>query len=130
MSAASPIRLSAELARLPPVAKAQRRAARYRALYGSRRWSPCRRAWPTTCTASIRHRAKRIRTIANPFDFAAIRTLAAEPCPARPAEPYILHVGRFARKSATTCCSPPSPHSAMSQRLVLLTPPDACASMR
>jgi hypothetical protein len=69
------------------------------------------------------------RVIGNPFDFAAIRMLAAEPCPAAAnAEPYILHVGRFARKSATTCCSPPSPDSILPHRLVLLTPPDAAGS--
>jgi glycosyltransferase involved in cell wall biosynthesis len=73
------------------------RLERYRTLYGGaaagRRLTA---AWPRTLPATSASMHKRIRTIANPFDFAAIRALAAEPCPLRPAEPYLLHVGRFA----------------------------------
>ncbi|WP_409421647.1 glycosyltransferase [Pseudaeromonas sp. ZJS20] len=39
-----------------------------------------------------------MQTIYNPFDLAHIQALAREPQPALPAEPYLIHIGRFARQ--------------------------------
>ena len=116
--------LSAEIARLP-AAKAQRRAERYRALYGSRRLVAVSQGVAADMQAGFGVAHERLRVIANPFDFVAIRALAAEPCPARPAGPYILHVGRFAAQKRhdlllAAFAKPDLPHT-----LVLLTPPDA-----
>jgi glycosyltransferase involved in cell wall biosynthesis len=116
--------LSAEIGRLPP-AKAPRRAARYRALYGARRLVAVSQGVAADLQAHFGIDAGQVRVIANPFDVAAIRALAAEPCPQRPATPYILHVGRFAAQkrhdlllAAYAGANPP-------QQLLLLTPPDA-----
>jgi glycosyltransferase involved in cell wall biosynthesis len=68
--------------------------------------------------------AGRIRTIANPFDLAAIRALSTEPCPARPTTPYILHVGRFAPQKRHDLLLAAFAASNLPQRLLLLTPPD------
>ncbi|MCX7157214.1 MAG: glycosyltransferase [Rhodocyclales bacterium] len=116
--------LSAELARLP-AGKAQRRAARYRELYGSRRLIAVSQGVAADLQSHFGIDAKRAQVIANPFDFAAIRALAAEPCPARPTGPYIIHVGRFAAQKRhdlllTAFATLDLPHT-----LVLLTPPDA-----
>ncbi|MBI4985080.1 MAG: glycosyltransferase [Rhodocyclales bacterium] len=88
--------LSAELAKLDATssAKARRRRERYRRLYGARPLI----AVSGGVAADLRDGlglAGRIETIPNPFDFAAIRRAAAEPC-ARPQGPYVVHVGRFA----------------------------------
>jgi glycosyltransferase involved in cell wall biosynthesis len=45
-----------------------------------------------------RLRPRSIRTILNPFDFKEIRRRAEEPVAEIPREPYLLHVGRFARQ--------------------------------
>lgn len=115
--------LSAEIARLPP-AKARRRATRYRELYGARPLVAVSQGVAADLQASFAIDAERIRTIANPFDLAAIRALAAEPCPARPAEPYILHVGRFAAQKRHDLLLAAFAASKLPQRLLLLTPPD------
>jgi glycosyltransferase involved in cell wall biosynthesis len=116
--------LSAEIARLP-AGKAQRRVARYRTLYGARSLVAVSQGVAADLHASFAIDAVRIRTIANPFDLAAIHALAAEPCPARPTEPYILHVGRFAAQKRHDLLLAAYSRSELPQRLVLLTPPDA-----
>jgi glycosyltransferase involved in cell wall biosynthesis len=67
----------------------------------------------------------RLRVIANPFEFAVIRALAAEPCPARPAEAYILHVGRFAAQKRHDLLLAAFARAGLRHTLVLLAPPDA-----
>jgi len=115
--------LSAEIARLPAT-KAARRFARYRAMYADRPLVAVSRGVADDLTAALGVDAKRIRVIGNPFDFAAIRALAGEPCPARPDEAYLLHVGRHAPQKrhdlllAACATLDPAP------RLVLLTPAD------
>lgn len=116
--------LSAEIARLPGD-KGQRRASRYRTLYGARPLVAVSRGVAEDLHASFGIATGNIRVIGNPFDFAAIRRLAAEPCPPRPTEPYILHVGRYAAQKRhdlllTAFAGLDTPH-----RLVLLTPADA-----
>jgi glycosyltransferase involved in cell wall biosynthesis len=116
--------LSAELARLPP-AKAQRRAARYRQLYGSCRLAAVSQGVANDLCSHFGIEAIRMQVIGNPFDLGAIRALAAESCPARPDTPYILHVGRFAAQKRHDLLLAAYARARLSQRLVLLTPPDA-----
>ncbi|MDK9701967.1 MAG: glycosyltransferase [Sulfuritalea sp.] len=116
--------LSAEIARLPS-AKAPRRAARYRELYGSRRLVAVSQGVSADLQSHFGVDAGRMRVIGNPFDFAGIRALAAAPCPARPAGPYVLHVGRYAAQKRhdlllAAFAALDAPH-----QLVLLTPPAA-----
>ena len=116
--------LSAEIARLP-TAKAQRRAARYRKLYGARPLVAVSQGVADDLCSRFDIDAERMRVIGNPFDTAAIRLLAAEPCPARPTEPYILHVGRFAAQKRHDLLLAAFAQAELPQMLVLLTPPDA-----
>ncbi len=116
--------LSAEIARLP-AGKAQRRAARYRELYGSARLVAVSQGVAEDLRARFGVDPERLRVIANPFDFAAIRALAAEPCPARPAAPYVLHVGRFAAQKRHDLLLGAFAQADLPHTLVLLTPPDA-----
>ncbi|MDZ4255432.1 MAG: glycosyltransferase, partial [Sulfuritalea sp.] len=116
--------LSAEIARLP-AAKAQRRAARYRGLYGTRPLVAVSQGVAADLQAAFGIDAKRVSVIANPFDFAAIRALAAEPCPDRPREPYVIHVGRYAAQKRHDLLLAAYAQAKLPQLLVLLTPPDA-----
>jgi glycosyltransferase involved in cell wall biosynthesis len=88
-------------------------------------WWPYRRAWPTTCRRNSASMRSGCGSLPIPSTFAAIRALAAEPCPARPDEPYLLHVGRFAAQKRHDLLLAAFAHAGLSQRLVLLTPPDA-----
>lgn len=116
--------LSAEVTRLPP-AKARRRAARYRTLYGARRLVAVSQGVANDLQTQFGIDAERVTVIANPFDFAAIRALAAAPCPARPSAPYILHVGRYAAQKRHDLLLAAFAQADLQQQLVLLTPPDA-----
>ena len=116
--------LSAEVARLPP-ARAQRRAARYRKLYGARRLVAVSQGVASDMQRHFGIEGSRLRVIANPFEFAVIRALAAEPCPARPAEAYILHVGRFAAQKRHDLLLAAFARAGLRHTLVLLAPPDA-----
>ena len=116
--------LSAEIARLPED-KAQRRAARYRRLYGARPLVAVSQGVAADLQGSFGIDARRIAVIGNPFDFAAIRAQAAEPCPQRPAEPYILHVGRFAAQKRHDLLLTAFAGLQSDHRLLLLTPPAA-----
>jgi glycosyltransferase involved in cell wall biosynthesis len=115
--------LSAELARLPP-AKARRRAVRYRQLYGSRRLVAVSQGVADDLHSHFGIDTSRMQVIGNPFDFGAIRALAAEPCPTRPETPYILHVGRFAAQKRHDLLLAAYARTSLPHQLVLLTPPD------
>lgn len=116
--------LSAEIARLPP-AKARRRTARYRALYGARPLVAVSQGVANDLRTEFGIDPERVTVIANPFDFAAIRALAAAPCPDRPREPYVLHVGRYAAQKRHDLLLAAFAQADLPQQLVLLTPPDA-----
>jgi glycosyltransferase involved in cell wall biosynthesis len=116
--------LSAELARLP-VAKAQRRTAQYRQVYGARRLVAVSKGVANDLRSQFGIEAERMRVIGNPFDFVAIRALAAEPCPARPDTPYLLHVGRFAAQKRHDLLLAAFARAKLPHQLVLLTPHDA-----
>ncbi len=116
--------LSAEIARLP-AGKAQRRTKRYRELYGARRLVAVSQGVATDLQTLFSVDRKQLRVIANPFDFGGIRALAAEPCPTRPGEPYLLHVGRFAAQKRHDLLLAAFARAGLPQQMVLLTPPDA-----
>ncbi len=116
--------LSAEIARLPPT-KAKRRTARYHELYGRRPLVAVSQGVAEDLQFRFGIDASRLRLIANPFDFENICTLAAEPCPARPTEPYVLHVGRFAAQKRHDLLLAAFAKTDLPHTLVLLTPPDA-----
>ena len=115
--------LSAEIARLP-AAKAQRRTARYRQLYGSGRLVAVSQGVAADLQTRFGVDREQLRVIANPFDFTAIRALAAAPCPARPTDAYILHVGRFAAQKRHDLLLAAFARAELPHKLVLLTPPD------
>lgn len=115
--------LSAELARLPSD-KAARRATRYRRLYGTRPLVAVSLGVAADMREAFGISAGRIRVIANPFDIEAIRREADEPCPQRPAEPYIVHVGRFAAQKRHDLLLDAFARLGAPWRLVLLTPHD------
>lgn len=119
--------LTVEIDRLSAInpARAARRRRRYAALYRAHRLIAVSRGVANDLQRGFGIDSSRVNVIANPFDFDAIRALAAEPCAARPTSPYILHVGRFAPQkrhdlllAAFAMANPP-------HQLVLLTPPDA-----
>lgn len=88
--------LSAEVARLHAArpAKAARRLARYRRLYGGRSLIAVSQGVAQDLREALALRDARVEVIANPFDAAALRRLAAEPA-TLPPRPYVVHVGRF-----------------------------------
>jgi glycosyltransferase involved in cell wall biosynthesis len=89
--------LSAEIARLRArdPGKARRRLRRYRRLYGRGSLIAVSDGVAEDLRRGLGLDHPRIERIYNPFDFAAMRTLAAETAPDRPAVPYLIHVGRF-----------------------------------
>jgi glycosyltransferase involved in cell wall biosynthesis len=116
--------LSAEVACLP-AGKSQRRQARYRALFGARTLVAVSQGVADDMQKQFGIVAKDIRVITNPFDLTSICTLANAPCPERPVQPYILHVGRFAKQKRHDLLLTAFAQLAPSHLLVLLTPSDA-----
>lgn len=88
--------LSAEIGRLAAgdPAKAERRARRYRKLYGKRPLIAVS-AGVASDLRSAFAASSHVVTIPNPFDVEAIRSATAAACPGRPDRDYVLHVGRF-----------------------------------
>lgn len=116
--------LSAEIDKLAQrsPAKAARRRARYRAIYGRRPLI----AVSAGVTADLRERlglTTRIETVANPFDARAIAAAAAQPA-ALPDAPYVVHVGRFAPQKRHDLLLDAWVRLDLPHRLVLLTAPD------
>jgi len=89
--------LSAEVARLHErdPGKARRRLRRYRRLYGRGPLIAVSDGVAEDLRRGLALDRPRVERIYNPFDFAAMRALAAESAPDRPAVPYLIHVGRF-----------------------------------
>ncbi|MEY2633260.1 MAG: hypothetical protein RIR00_1914 [Pseudomonadota bacterium] len=89
--------LSAEVSRLArhSPAKARRRLARYRAVYGRRPLIAVSHGVAADLQQALQLQSP-VTVIHNPFDAPAIRRAAAEPCAARPTQDFVLHVGRFA----------------------------------
>lgn len=118
--------LSAEITRLPE-AKAARRAARYRILYGRQLLVAVSKGVANDLQAGFGIVINRVRVIANPFDFAAIRVQSTELCADLPDGPYILHAGRFVaqkRHDLLLTAFTDLVRAGLSHQLVLLTSPD------
>lgn len=116
--------LSAEidqLARRNP-AKAQRRLARYRAIYGGQSLI----AVSDGVAADLRERvglSADITTIYNPFDFERILQLSGVPDTELPERPYVIHVGRFAPQKRHDLLLDAWKLASLNMDLVLLTDP-------
>lgn len=116
--------LSVEVSRLRQrdPAKAERRLLRYRRLYGQR---------PLIAVSSGVARDLRetlelktvIKTIPNPFDFAAIREAAAQTA-ALPVAPFVIHVGRFSAQKRHDVLLDAWAQLKLPHQLVLLTQAD------
>jgi glycosyltransferase involved in cell wall biosynthesis len=119
--------LSVEVARLHQTAprKAARRRARYRRLYGSRPLIAVSQGVVQDLRERLGLTNVPIERIYNPFDIAAIRTLAR--APARlPGRPYVIHVGRFApQKRHDLLLDAWARFGTKLPRLILLTEPAA-----
>lgn len=87
--------LSAEITRLEDPGKARRRLRRYRRIYGTRPLIAVSNGVAEDLRHGLGLAHSRIERIYNPFDFADMRTRAAEPAAGRPEVPYLIHVGRF-----------------------------------
>ena len=89
--------LSAEINRLArrSPAKAARRLARYRRIYGQRPLIAVSDGVVDDLRGPLGLGDHPIQRIYNPFDFAAIRALSSQPAPGRPENGYVIHVGRF-----------------------------------
>lgn len=104
-------------------AKARRRLARYRRVYGAR---PL-----VAVSAGVAEDLdrigieSRIEIIPNPFDFAAIRRAATADFPGgRPARPYVIHVGRFSPQKRHDLLLDALSQLDIDRDLILLTEPD------
>jgi len=73
----------------------RRRLRRYRRLYGRGPLIAVSDGVAEDLRRGLALDRPRIERIYNPFDFPAMRALAAEAAPDRPAVPYLIHVGRF-----------------------------------
>ena len=100
--------------------KAERRIARYRRLYDGQ--------LVTTVSDGVKedleklgiHPAKAV-TIYNPFDFDEMRRAAKADTPDLPREPYVLHVGRFAKQKRHDILLKAFAASGIPHRLIILT---------
>lgn len=117
--------LSAEIARLElsNPAKATRRLARYRALYGRRSLIAVSHGVATDLGVNMAI-ASPVTVIANPFDFDAIRDAAKAPCSGLPTERYVIHVGRFSGQKRHDVLLDAWQEITGNTQLVLLTQPD------
>jgi glycosyltransferase involved in cell wall biosynthesis len=115
--------MSAEIAALAKIYpdKAKRRLARYRRLYDNQNIIAVSEGVAADLRDRLDIREAKIVSIYNPFDFAEIRRLAAAPEPALPAEPYIIHAGRFAAQKRHDVLLDSFAAANLPHRLVLLT---------
>lgn len=116
--------LSAEIAalRVSSPHKAERRLARYRRLYARRPLVAVSQGVTRDVRGALGLATARIECIRNPFDFAAVRALAQTPA-ARPSDPYVIHVGRFAPQKRHDLLLDAWGQLDVLHRLVLLAPP-------
>ena len=104
-------------------AKAQRRLLRYRRLYDGSNLLAVSDGVARDLSETLGFARANIVRIYNAVDAAAIRTLAAEPQPALPREPYLIHVGRFAPQKRHDLLFEALRRSELPHRLVLLANP-------
>lgn len=117
--------LSAEIDRLRRLgpAKARRRLARYRRIYGSRPLIAVSEGVAQDLRGPLGLAQVPIERIYNPFDLAAIRARAREPA-GLPTAPYVIHVGRFAAQKRHDLLLDAWMRLEAPHQLVLLTVPD------
>ena len=115
--------LSAELQALPK-AKAARRLARYKKLYQGKQLVAVSNGVAADLRENLGLDGTRIVVLYNPFDFAAIRRLAAELEVDLPAVPYVVHVGRFSRAKRHDLLLAAWKLAKPTHKLVLLCPAD------
>lgn len=115
--------LSAEIAALGNPRRAARRRARYRRIYDGERLIAVSKGVADDLREGLGLRRADIVTIYNPFDFGEIRAQADVPEPDLPAEPYLVHAGRFQRQKRHDVLLDAFKASGLPHRLVLLTAP-------
>lgn len=117
--------LSVEIDRLRRTspARARRRLARYRRIYGSRPLIAVSDGVAQDLRAALGLDEARIERIYNPFDLATIRARSLEPA-ALPNTPYVIHVGRFAAQKRHDLLLDAWVRLNAPHQLVLLTAPD------
>lgn len=104
-------------------AKAQRRLRRYGRLYDGNNLLAVSDGVARDLSETLGFARANIVRIYNAVDAAAIRALAAEPQPALPREPYLIHVGRFAPQKRHDLLFEALQRSELPHRLVLLANP-------
>lgn len=117
--------LSGEIAKLAAThpAKANRRLARYRRLYGKRPLIAVSTGVAHDLRQAIAVQGP-VETIPNPFDFEAMRLAAACAIPEPPARRYIVHAGRFSAQKRHDLLLDAWARVATDHLLVLLCAPD------
>jgi glycosyltransferase involved in cell wall biosynthesis len=117
--------LSSEVGKLAAAnsAKAGRRLARYRRLYGRRPLIAVSNGVAEDLRREISASGP-LETIANAFDFAAIRRAAGAEAPGLPTKRYVIHVGRFAPQKRHDLLLDAWARVAGDRLLILLTAPD------
>ncbi len=118
--------LSAEVKRLAAsdTAKAGRRIARYRKMYGGRRLIAVSEGVGEDLRARIGVERSRIEVIPNAFDFPTMKLQALAPA-ALPQRPYVIHVGRYSRQKRHDVLLEAFARLGGTHRLVLLADDDA-----
>lgn len=90
--------ISAEINAMKNPRKAARRLARYRRLYEGHLVTTVSESVKVDLVDNLKIRPAKIVTIYNPFDFEEMRKASTAEPRDLPREPYLLHVGRFARQ--------------------------------
>ncbi|HZQ74418.1 MAG TPA: glycosyltransferase [Burkholderiales bacterium] len=116
--------LSEEVNGLKGVGKRRRRMARYRKIYGGARLIAVSDGVAQDLRGPMGLSDARIVRIYNGFDVAALRSLSLERDPGIPRDPFVLHVGRFARQKRHDVLLDAWKIAGLPMRLVLLSPPD------
>jgi glycosyltransferase involved in cell wall biosynthesis len=119
--------LSSEIAGLSG-RKAKRRRERYRKLYDGANIIAVSQGVADDLRNDLGLARARIATIYNPFDLENIRALSRRHDPDVPADPYVLHVGRFAKQKRHDILLDAYKASGIPHRLVLLAQPHPALS--
>ncbi|RLQ88962.1 glycosyltransferase [Notoacmeibacter ruber] len=96
------------------------RRRRIQRLYGDKPLLCVSSAMEESARRLFKRSDRQIRTIYNPFDFEAIRTLSTQPDPDIPGEDYIIHVGRSAEPKRHDILLRAYKASGVDRKLVLL----------
>lgn len=100
--------------------RAWRWSRKFRAIYGGRHIVAISREMERELLHDCGIRPASITTIYNPFNFARIRALAAEPTPDLPGRPYIVYVARYSVRKDQETLVRAYAEAAVPHQLVLL----------